>query len=289
MNYSFTVIRAPLGQDLRVFSEFLWQQNIPHQISEASGVQVVMVENEAVAGGVHEYYSQWRNGTLDLSLAPSAAVVRKGTEVKLKALITTPFTLSLIVASLLGFLLFMADPTLDWMSQLTFVGFEVEETRLIFSKGDRELWRNLTPIFLHFSWLHVVFNSLWIWEIGGRIERQLGTLMLLGLVVVCAVISNAVQFWMTGPSLFGGMSGVVYALLGFCWVAGNLRPEWGVGLPMPMVMLMVGWLLLCMSGLIEILGFGAIANGAHLGGLVVGCVLGLFFGLFGKGRSGEVY
>jgi GlpG protein len=38
---------------------------------------------------------------------------------------------------------------------------------------------------------------------------------------------------------------------------------------------MLGWLLLCMSGLVEAIGFGAIANAAHGAGLALGALLGL--------------
>ena len=82
------------------------------------------------------------------------------------------------------------------------------------------------------------------------------------------------------------MSGVVYGLLGFSWVAPLLQPAWRIQ-PSPALMLfMVGWLVLCMSGLVEVLGFGAIANAAHLGGLLCGALLGAVFGLAaGRGNS----
>jgi GlpG protein len=52
------------------------------------------------------------------------------------------------------------------------------------------------------------------------------------------------------------------------------------------MLFMVGWLVLCMVGVVEVLGFGAIANAAHLGGLLCGALLGAIFGLAaGKGSS----
>ena len=42
---------------------------------------------------------------------------------------------------------------------------------------------------------------------------------------------------------------------------------------------MVGWLVLCMTGVLEVaLGIG-VANAAHLSGLVVGLLIGLVFAL----------
>ena len=102
---------------------------------------------------------------------------------------------------------------------------------------------------------------------------------LLLLVLVIAMVSNISQYYATGPSLFGGMSGVVFGLLGFSWVAPLLQPTWRIQPPAAVMIFMVGWLLLCLFGIVEVLGFGAIANGAHLGGLISGALLGLVFGL----------
>jgi GlpG protein len=44
----------------------------------------------------------------------------------------------------------------------------------------------------------------------------------------------------------------------------------------------VGWLVVCMSGMVEVLGFGAIANAAHLGGLLCGAVVGAVFAGFSR-------
>ena len=83
----------------------------------------------------------------------------------------------------------------------------------------------MTPVFLHFGWLHITFNCLWLWELGALVEQRLGALVLLGLVVLCGAGSNIAQHLWSGPSLFGGMSGVVYALLGFCWIYNMLLPD----------------------------------------------------------------
>mgnify|MGYP001030040235 CR=1 FL=1 len=137
----------------------------------------------------------------------------------------------------------------------------------------------MTPAFLHFGWLHIVFNCLWLWELGSRVERVLGHFNLAMLFLVIAVLANGAQYVHTGPSLFGGMSGVVYGLLGFAWVAPLLQPAWRIQPSRPIMLLMVGWLVICMLGVIEALGGVAVANAAHLGGLLSGAALGAIFGL----------
>jgi GlpG protein len=49
---------------------------------------------------------------------------------------------------------------------------------------------------------------------------------------------------------------------------------------------MVGWLVLCMTGILEVaVGIG-VANAAHLGGLIVGLLIGFVFALIGKSKTG---
>jgi GlpG protein len=152
-------------------------------------------------------------------------------------------------------------------------------TVIAFKPHDGQYWRLVTPIFLHFGWLHIIFNSLWIWELAGLVESRLGWARLLLLVLVCAAGSNITQAVVSGPSLFGGMSGVVYGLLGFCWVYQSLQPRAGLQIPQGILLFMLGWLVLCMVVPTQSLGIGAVANGAHLGGLIIGCLVAGLVGL----------
>ena len=188
-----------------------------------------------------------------------------------EALHEVPLTLALIALSVLGFLLIYLGAPLSWMAALTYTSFEFVDNQLVFVAAEHQYWRLLTPIFLHFGWLHIVFNSLWMWELGALIERRLGSLLLAGLVVVCGVGSNVTQYVFSGPSLFGGMSGVVYALLGFCWVYNALLPDNTLAMPRPIIAFMLVWLVFCMVAPTELLGIGSIANAAHVGGLLLGC------------------
>ncbi|HGM8180076.1 TPA: rhomboid family intramembrane serine protease [Pseudomonas aeruginosa] len=57
-----------------------------------------------------------------------------------------------------------------------------------------------------------------------------------------------------------------------------------IACPGGVVAMMLIWLLVCLSGVIDLLGFGSIANGAHVGGLLVGCLSGLLGGLLARRR-----
>ena len=104
----------------------------------------------------------------------------------------------------------------------------------------------------------------------------------MGLYLASAVFSNSVQYFTTGPSIFGGMSGVVYGFMGFIWAGNALRPNWMEPLPPAVVGFMLIWLVVGLVGALQILGTGAIANGAHLGGLAIGVSLGGVFGLLSR-------
>lgn len=126
-------------------------------------------------------------------------------------------------------------------------------------------WRLITPMFLHFGWLHIVFNLWWLKDLGTAVERVFSSWYLLTFVLVVAVVSHILEYVMMGPTLFGGMSGVVYGLFAFIWLRGRLDPSFPYRMPQVLVTFMLIWLALGFFGWI-----GQIANWVHLGGLLVG-------------------
>jgi len=127
-----------------------------------------------------------------------------------------------------------------------------------------QIWRLVTPIFIHFTLLHILFNMLWLWELGSMIEARQGSLLLLVMVLAVAVAGNLAQYLFSGP-MFGGMSGVVYGLLGYIWIRGKLDPGSGLYLHPTTVAMMIGWFILCALDLV-----GHVANATHAAGLFMG-------------------
>jgi GlpG protein len=131
-----------------------------------------------------------------------------------------------------------------------------------------QVWRIITPIFLHFGALHIIFNMLWLHELGGQIEKRKGAGFISLFIVVTAIVSNLTQFKFGGP-MFGGMSGVVYGLLGYVWIKSRFDPGDGLYISQNTALFMLAWFFLCFANV-----FPGVANWAHAGGLVTGAVWG---------------
>jgi GlpG protein len=130
-----------------------------------------------------------------------------------------------------------------------------------------EVWRLLTPMFLHYTFLHIFFNMLWLRDLGSMIEARQGSLTFGILVVVFAAISNLAQYVVSGPA-FGGMSGVVYGLLGYIWIRGKCDPGSGLFIHPTTVSMMLIWFVIGLTGIL------GVANTAHGSGLLVGMAWG---------------
>ncbi|UCQ11528.1 rhomboid family intramembrane serine protease GlpG [Edwardsiella tarda] len=131
-----------------------------------------------------------------------------------------------------------------------------------------QLWRYFTPALLHFSPLHIIFNLMWWWYLGGQVEKRLGASKLAQIMLVSALMSGWAQSLFSGI-YFGGLSGVVYALMGYVWWCGERAPQFGVSMPRGLMVFSLLWLL---AGYFNWFGL-SIANAAHIGGLVIGLLM----------------
>lgn len=172
-----------------------------------------------------------------------------------------PFTLAIMAACIGIFILQQFGAGQPVFDALHFPAFAGQEW---------QVWRWVSHALLHFSIMHIAFNLLWWWQLGGDIEQRLGSGKLLQLFVFSAALSGIGQFWVEGAN-FGGLSGVVYALVGYIWLMGYRAPEKGLLMPKPLIGFMLVWLVL---GFVQ--PFMAIANTAHLVGLLAGVMLGWF-------------
>lgn len=143
-----------------------------------------------------------------------------------------------------------------------------------------ELWRYFTHALMHFSLLHILFNLMWWWYLGGEVEKRIGSGKLVVLTVISALLSGFIQNHFGSP-WFGGLSGVVYALMGYVWLRGERDPDSGVRLERGMMVFAVLWIV---AGWLDWFGFN-MANGAHVAGLLVGLAMALADTLHARKRT----
>ncbi|MBU0756415.1 MAG: rhomboid family intramembrane serine protease [Planctomycetes bacterium] len=141
-----------------------------------------------------------------------------------------------------------------------------------------QIWRLITPIFIHYGLIHLLFNMLWLKDLGSAIEYRQGRWPFLIMVLAIGVISNLGQYFASGP-VFGGMSGVVYGLLGYIGIRSKIDPSSGYYLDRITALIMGVWLFICLFGFV-----GHVANTAHFVGLGVG----LAWGFVSSGKIGRL-
>lgn len=150
-----------------------------------------------------------------------------------------------------------------------------------------EVWRLVTPAFIHFGIMHIVFNLMVLYDFGGQIEHRIKSLKFVVLVIAVAALSNVAEtlygsFW-RGPYFplagnFGGMSGVVYGLFGFLYVRSQIFRDSGYMLRRETTLMVMVWLFGCIVWNMLPAGWrpggsAMIANAAHVVGLLTGGVL----------------
>ena len=187
--------------------------------------------------------------------------------VKIKSIPRGQYTTILTISCVVLYCIFFSEMG-KHLRDLMFMGSP--ENGFLYEIRRGQIWRLITPIFIHLSLMHVFFNMIWFKDLGDMIEYKFGKNELFILIGVSGIISNLAQYFVSGPQ-FGGMSGVLYAMLGFVWVYKKIHQDFEYALPSKDILIMVGWLLACLTGFL-----GPIANTAHAGGLFVGMLFAIY-------------
>ncbi len=284
----YPVIYFPLSTHLQPLIAHLQQSNIhccvTEDIVEGCRQQQIWVSRKDKALEVAEVCLQWCNGELDQEIdqvqldfdhsAAKQSPLRVGVGLHLLALL--PITLGIIVLGFVGAALVNAERhTLSHVEPFLFQGLSNDSfVPLSIGLQAGEYWRFVTPIFIHFNFLHILVNSLIMWEVGRRIELGRGSLHYLGFILMAAVVSNYSQYISTGDVPFGGLSGVAYAAIGYIAVYQELVRDPVLRFHKGAIAFFIIWLLLGVFGIIDLFIVGSIANAAHISGLIIGAIFG---------------
>ncbi len=145
-----------------------------------------------------------------------------------------------------------------------------------------EVWRLVTPAFLHFGWPHILMNLLALSHFAGLIEDRRGTVRIALMVLLLAVVSNVGQAMWEPAARFGGLSGALFGLFGYLWMMTHFRPESGLTIRPETVIFTLVFYAVCIASRFDVMAdtlgqwMPPVANAAHTAGLVAGVVWGLW-------------
>lgn len=156
---------------------------------------------------------------------------------------------------------------------------------IILPYGD-PIWKLVTTAFIHSPsmLMHLVFNMMWLFQLGSLMERGIGSAKTAIFIIVCAFVCSSFSLSIEGPSI--GFSGVVYAMAGFMWTA---WPRWTGFLENfggRTIRLMLGWQAICF--VLSWLNYANIANTAHISGMLFGAIIGRW-ACRGNNKSGALW
>lgn len=268
MSAPILVLVADLRTDLSPLTQHLWARRIAHRVSEDATQQFLWVGTHDDAQLAKALVDAWQAGTLTAPPKPPS-IHRKAL---LANSLATSVSLSVLLLVIAVFVWMQISPKWQiWMiSGQEFWPQARLDWHSYVEMGWWSLWR---PTLLHFSLMHLVFNGLWWWVLARRIERLDGTWVLLLLLLLCGMAGNMVQWWYAGPA-FGGLSGVTLGLSAWVGVRFKRAPY---DVPKFLLPVMVGWIVLTIGADTLMPGFSGVAHGAHIGGLLMGGLLGFLW------------
>jgi len=282
-------VSVPLDFDLRPVIATLNRSGYRLQVSEESGEQVVWVHDDAQIAPIQRLIEAQARGELD---SQDRDAVEKGASVA-QTLVMAMWRLGAFfrtcpLASVLAALcLVVAGMSqlgrdlrgLEWLffPPVTFAGFSDLALQLF---EPTLFLRALTPALLHFGEIHLVFNLLWLFYFSRQIERAQPWLLVAVVYAATALAGNVAQYYFGGSNAFGGLSGLIYGLVGYTWVLGVLVPSRQVKLRTSTFWVFV----IALFGM-ALFASDSIASEAHAGGLIAGLIAGFFVALWQRTKS----
>jgi len=135
-----------------------------------------------------------------------------------------------------------------------------------------EVYTLVTAIFLHSGMVHLLYNLFGLMLFGTILEHIIGSRKFLILFFAAGLAASLISIPFYTRVL--GASGAIFGVLG---MLGILRPKltvWVYSMPMPMIVALFVW---AIGDVIGIYAPSGTANIAHLGGLGIGIVAGIYY------------
>ncbi len=140
-----------------------------------------------------------------------------------------------------------------------------------------QLWRLVTPVFLHLGLAHLTVNLFFLFQLGWLIESKHSTRRVALIFFICALVGNVAQYLCDGWPLFGGSSGIVCGLLSFIWIRMRTAPQEKLRIaPLALALILCS---LTLAGNIDQIANTSLGNDVELGswnelfGLISGAIM----------------
>lgn len=114
--------------------------------------------------------------------------------------------------------------TIVWLAQVISFGSQVAQGQNLLNAGalwswsiiqnPMELWRLVSPIFLHLSWSHFLFNMFTLFFIGRMIEEIFGSIRFAAIYLLSGIFANAATFFLSTNALSAGASTSIFGIFG---------------------------------------------------------------------------
>lgn len=180
------------------------------------------------------------------------------------------FSISIILI-VLSIFFFISQGTLEVLFGYDIVTFYGAKINQFILQG--QIWRFLTPVFLHGSIVHLCFNMYALFSIGPSLERKYGKLSFILLYLFGALFGNIVSF-LFSPNMSLGSSTAIFGLIAAqgVYIYKNRFLLGNAARPMLMNILF-------MIAVNFVLGLSpGIDNWGHLGGMLGGFLYAWFAG-----------
>jgi rhomboid protease GluP len=133
-----------------------------------------------------------------------------------------------------------------------------------------QVWRLFTSMFIHIGFVHLAFNLYAFWILGSFSEERLGRVRFLIIYLLSGLGGSIASFLFT-DAISAGASGAIFGILGalvpYAWKQPQL---WKSGFGKNLIIIIVINLIL---GVLQ----PQIDIYAHLGGMIIGLILGFLF------------
>ncbi len=182
---------------------------------------------------------------------------------------TTPVVLNLIIINALVFVAQMVfDSTWGLTNRLALYSY---------NSGLFEPYQLVTHMFAHGGFFHILFNMYALWMFGSVLERVWGPKKFLIFYFVCGLAAGLAQMFLVGGAAIGASGAIMGLLAAFAYTFPNVQ-FYILPIPFP---IKAKYMAAIYAAIDLFGGFSGstdnVAHFAHLGGLIMGFILVIFW------------